>query len=351
MSVQGDFPLVRRPVNLGIVGLRADWETRYLPVLQKLNQRMRLSAVFSPIFACSEQIAQQHNATAVHGLISLMNRSDVDAVLFLDASWHGLEALRLLCTGSKPVYIAAKIDNDIDTLQACHWAAVSDGLTFMPEFDWRYTPATARLQELIATHLGPIRQISIDAVLGGNVSSKFANNGLTINPTALMSLLDWSCYLLRTSPKTIEVIDDNNTINQSENQRTIRVSFPVSHSSTQHPSTQQSDQQITVAEIRLSHTENETAITQKVVCESGSAVLKTSHQISWEAGNHSTTESLTTDRNELEVMLDLFCRRVVGGLIPVPSLADVSRGISLLNAVRESEQTNCPVELSPYPVR
>jgi hypothetical protein len=41
------------------------------------------------------------------------------------------------------------------------------------------------------------------------------------------------------------------------------------------------------------------------------------------------TESLTTDRTDVEVMLDHFTRRVLGGLIPVPTLEDVQRAREL----------------------
>ncbi len=36
-------------------------------------------------------------------------------------------------------------------------------------------------------------------------------------------------------------------------------------------------------------------------------------------------EGLATERTETEVLLDHFCRRAVGGLIPVPSLEDFLR--------------------------
>jgi len=41
-------------------------------------------------------------------------------------------------------------------------------------------------------------------------------------------------------------------------------------------------------------------------------------------------ESLDAERNETEVMLDHFSRRIVGGLIPIPTLDDVLRAIDVL---------------------
>jgi len=46
-------------------------------------------------------------------------------------------------------------------------------------------------------------------------------------------------------------------------------------------------------------------------------------------GEEGTTESLTADRSEVEVMIDHFCRRLAGGLIPVADISDVCRCLRL----------------------
>ena len=61
-----------------------------------------------------------------------------------------------------------------------------------------------------------------------------------------------------------------------------------------------------------------------IQCVNGTASAGTSRAgSSWEVGGERVVESLTSDRTDLEVMLDHFSRRVLGSLIPVPTLDDV----------------------------
>ena len=58
------------------------------------------------------------------------------------------------------------------------------------------------------------------------------------------------------------------------------------------------------------------------------------------------TESLTADRTEVEVMIDHFCRRLAGGLIPVADISDVCRCLRLVHAAKESHAKRSPVQLN-----
>jgi hypothetical protein len=51
--------------------------------------------------------------------------------------------------------------------------------------------------------------------------------------------------------------------------------------------------------------------------------------VTWESSKEKARESLISDRPAVEVMLDHFTRRVVGGLIPVPTLEDLCRAFQL----------------------
>ena len=70
-----------------------------------------------------------------------------------------------------------------------------------------------------------------------------------------------------------------------------------------------------------------------VRCLRGEALLEPPDRITWEAAGVRETELLTGDRPDLDVMLDHFTRRVVGGLIPVPTLQDVQRAEILAQAL------------------
>jgi hypothetical protein len=65
-------------------------------------------------------------------------------------------------------------------------------------------------------------------------------------------------------------------------------------------------------------------IRARVVCERGVAELRGHDQISWQSGGTQADERLGGERSAGELVLDLFARRVRGGLIP---LAELSLGL------------------------
>ena len=84
-----------------------------------------------------------------------------------------------------------------------------------------------------------------------------------------------------------------------------------------------------------------------VACERGEAVLEGPAQIRWSvSGEEGKTESLTADRSEVEVMIDHFCRRLAGGLIPIADISDVCRCLRLVHAAKESHAKRSPVHLN-----
>jgi hypothetical protein len=48
-------------------------------------------------------------------------------------------------------------------------------------------------------------------------------------------------------------------------------------------------------------------------------------------------------------MLDHFCRRVVGGLIPVPDIGDICRGLEVVRAARQSLEMRQSVPINGRP--
>jgi predicted dehydrogenase len=327
-------------VNIGVIGLGSVWETRYRPALGRLGQRLRVRAVYDPVAGRAELTAAEHRTVAEGGLLALARRPDVDALLLLDTAWYGCEALRLLCSAAKPIYIAADLGDEPSMLLAMHWTAVSFGLTLMPELGNRYTPASNRLQELIATRLGRPKHIRL-CVDGGGIglcSPDFAEPDCAAVQAVRRSLVgwfDWLRYVFRTSPVSLSV-------EAAPAQPVIRIEYAPPRSSDVRP----------VAEIRvLDHADQPDAPQigrPEVECEHGVAVIHTPTIIRWKADGEAdfVLESLLSDRSETEVMLDHFCRRVVGGLIPVADLADISRSLELIQATRESARSGEPVALN-----
>lgn len=150
-------------LNLGVIGLGARWESNYLPALKKnLSSRVRIRVVFDAIASHCRSVARSINAEAANGIHDLIERPNVQAVLLLDSAWYGNSALNLAITAGKPLYVATPLGSDLAILERIHAAATNDGVTVMPELNIRYTPATGRLQELIAILLGRPHRIQID---------------------------------------------------------------------------------------------------------------------------------------------------------------------------------------------
>lgn len=314
-------------VKLGLIGLGEAWESRYRAALARLQNRATVRAVYDAVFSRAAHVAAEIDADTESGLLALARRPDIQAVLLLETNWHGCESLRMLCTAGKPIFVAADPGADIATLQAVHWTAVSFGLTVMPALGCRYTPASARLQELLATRLGRAEKLTVTLPCDSDGESTSGQQR-----RQLINWFDWAGYVFRSTPVRLQA-------NGSPDSRCIRIDFAPTKGSEHNP----------VAEILLNAAvgESENAAGQpEVLCRSGKAVLETPTVIRWENGTAAQTETLTSDRDETEVMLDHFCRRVVGGLIPVADLADVSRSLELVRAVEQSESTGQPVVLS-----
>jgi predicted dehydrogenase len=303
--------------------------------LQSLRSRIAVRAIYDPVFSRASQAAGEFGADAIDGMRVLARRSDIKALIVFDTGWSGTEALHLLCAASRPIFVGGAFTADDASLLRLGQAAVSCGSMIMPELGQRYTPATSRLQELIATRLGRPLQIEIEAPapvvprdgqpLGHRPWDEFISR-----------LADWCCYVIPTPPSEVSARSQNGNGGGH-----IRFSFAKPRSGGEPPT----------VEVRLSSESAEGTAEAapprfRVRCERGEADLLTPSRIAWQAGGETADESLSSDRSDIEVMLDHFCRRVVGGLIPVANLEDVRRSYRLARAASESLQTGSPVHLN-----
>ena len=83
-----------------------------------------------------------------------------------------------------------------------------------------------------------------------------------------------------------------------------------------------------------------------VDCHDGQALLIGERQIHWQVQSDRRSETLASERSDVEVMLDHFCRRVVGGLIPVADLNDIHRSLCVLAAARKSLESGQSASVS-----
>ena len=301
-------------IPLGIVGGGPLWEARYRAAVLALT-RGRVAAVFSPQPSDGEVLAQETGGQLFHSLRRLIGHPGVKALLILESGWSRDWAIELATERQLPVLIANPIDEALPRVAHSLADQEAEGAVIVPGTLLRATPATLRLRELIATKLGSIQ---------------FMNVKLTGTPESAHSraieLIDWCRSML------------NSTVSQVH--RETRQEGEVLVMSCSRRSTPSASVH---TEIRLLSSElQEVAPTSTDVafphvhiqCERGEAELINETHIHWQTSTETSDETLEGDRPAEQVLLDLFLRRVVGGVVPVPSWADLAEACRLLQSVK-----------------
>lgn len=319
-------------IQVGILGLGPVWEARYRPALENLSRRIRVCAIHDPVATRAEIAAAAFGADLAVGVRELLDRRQVRAVLLLDSGWYADRPLRWICQRGMPAYVAGSLGSDRGALRRLHAIAESCSLTLMPEFSRRFTPATGRLQELMATRLGRPTRIEVSARQPDPAQTP-AVPGQGAGVDFLVGLLDWCGYIARTPSRSVRAESD------ADGRQSLTIEF-------RRP---RSGGEPVTAVLRLSHSieaDDEGApFTAHVLCQRGEATLTGRETIRWTSGAEGASESLTSERSEVEVMLDHFCRRVAGGLVPVADVADVCRALELARAADESLTRGAAVDL------
>ena len=93
-------------LNVGLIGLGPEWERRYFPALVKLRHRIRVRSVYAPVITHAEQVSAEFDCDVAPGLVALMEREDVRALLVLDAAWYAGIPARFACQAGKPAFLA-----------------------------------------------------------------------------------------------------------------------------------------------------------------------------------------------------------------------------------------------------
>jgi hypothetical protein len=76
-------------LQVGLIGPGADWETRTRPATQKLRHRREVRSVDAPVLPQAEQAATELGCSVAQGLMSLIEREDLRALLVFDGAWYG----------------------------------------------------------------------------------------------------------------------------------------------------------------------------------------------------------------------------------------------------------------------
>jgi predicted dehydrogenase len=301
---------------VGVIGAGNEWEATWRPALSS-QSRLQVAAFHDPIAVRGAAAARDVDARFYSGARELFaGAGPLRALLVLDAGWLGSWVIREAAKNRIPLFVApAAIDvREVASLNDEEFC----DLLFQPDLRSRYTPATMRLRELVATQLGPIEFLSIDVDL---------RSGDRIWSVA--QLIDWCRFVVQSAIVNAKIEWKEHASGPSQ---VLQLTFRKTRG----------DQPVT-AEIQLSSSSSAptgpgspSVFHAEIACASGTASIHGIRQIHWRTTDSSLSEKLQDDRSSSHVQLDLFGRRLVGGLVPAANLHDLRSAVQLAQQTLDS---------------
>ena len=291
---------------LGLIGLGPQWSILYKPALQRLRPRLGVRGVFTPIATHAQACCQEWECELRDSLGALLASPEVRAVIVLDANWFGTVPVEFACSHGKPVLVSDELADQPLRLRELARLADDTGTMVIPDLLHRHSPATTRLRELLATRLGKPRSIECEVVVGPTGRLP----GFLSDPWAVA--LDWCHAITGTVPLRVEPTQSTDA------GESLLVQFGPFADRSLPPLARVT---LLRSTSNLNPDSGGTPVARvRVVCERGVADLRGPDQISWQSGGTQADERLGGERSAVELLLDLFARRVRGGLIPLPEL-------------------------------
>lgn len=323
-------------LRIGLVGLGDAWQTRHRPALRMLHDRFDVRAIFSPVAKLAENTAHEFQADAVDGFRALVSRCDIDAVMVLERTWLGWLPMLAASDAGKAIYWAGGLDFDPDTDHYVRTAIDKSGVALMAEFPRRFFPATLRLKELIATHLGSPHLVFCHLRMQ---SAKGCESADVSTRPEFVELIDWCRYIVDREP--VSVTSTAHDAAGSTAYRCLSLDFPALAG---QPAV---TAQVSCGKyIRSSWREAvnfRPPSAMQICCEKGVAFVDLPSSLVWfdDAGRH--LESLDSELPVGEQLLTQFHRSVTSLLRNMSDLNDAYRAASIFAAAIKSEREGLKV--------
>jgi predicted dehydrogenase len=285
-------------LRLGIIGLGRRWR-RYRLALRGLRDQLAIQAVYDASHERALRMARRLHCAATLGIVDLLERSDIDAILFLDAAWPGLWPLEAACRFNKPVFCAVPLDGDAGHAESVCRTARAAHLPVMAALPLRLAPATLRLHDLLRNHLGEPRML-----LGLQTGPKFGR--------IRAALLDWCLTIFGAAPRRVRVREENTPsfvevdvqFGDGRFARLCRCSGPY-------------------ARRRLRF---------HVIAERGTAFIEMPARVCWSEADGRHSHVVAKSRPITEILLERFHQQVTMGQPIQPNLEDAYRAFKWLHA-------------------
>lgn len=329
-------------LRIGLIGLGDLWQTRYRPALRMLDDRFDVRAVYSTISKLAESTAAEFQADPMDGYRSLVCRCDIDAVMILKQCWLGWLPALAACDAGKAVYWAAGLDFDPCRGREVRQAIEQSGVSFMAELPRRFAPATLRLKELIATHLGPPTLIRVHRQsVCDERSSHPGPTACRTEDSELVELVDWCRYVMGQTPRAVSSVCQEDAFQSL----ILQYDCKTKSGGADREAIAEIATDVTLPSRWKEAATFRSPAAMKVHCERGVAFVDLPNSLVWfdDAGRH--VESLETESPIGERMLRQFHRNVTSLVRDLGGLVDAYEAAAVVQAARESHDLGRKVDL------
>lgn len=296
-------------IKLGLVG---GITQTAMPLLNALirQQRLQLTEIYDNSLAAAKENAQHLHATYSQSLDGLLRRCH--GIVFGEVKWMGNEPILRSTGHQRPALVLQSVYSQfgLNELLELEAAAREHRCLVMPELSFRWARSTLRLRELTATQAGAIEDL------------EFQCDGEVGTASELLAH-DWCCNVMQSECRSV-VVDPETGWMTLKFRRMNRDGEPVTARVLFKSGEQAGDF---------------SSATATITCRHGKISLAGDDKISWEIMGQKASEVLNRDRTAHDVMFDLFGRRLVGGLVPVPEISDLIKAHEIHQAVLKSRES------------
>lgn len=334
-------------LRVGLVGLGEAWDKRHRPALRTLADRFEVKAVCDQVAHRAELAASEFGAAVVDGYRTLAAREDIDAVLILSDLWFGTLPILAACDAGKAVYLAAALDIGSEQARNIRDRVRRSGIAFVAEFPRRYSPATVRLKELIATRLGEPRLLFCHHRLPViDRTNHCARHGVHRTTTQeLVELVDWCRYVVGREPRWVTgtMLQSGESLFDKEYQM-MSLDFSEGPQPADGPVAQVSCGRY-IPQCWSEAVTYRPLAAMQVSCDCGIAFVDLPATLIWfdQAGRHQ--ESLESERPVGEQLLMQFYRAVTSLVAHTLDLDDVYFALSVVEKARQSHREGRRLEV------
>ena len=285
---------------IGVIGAGSEWDAVWRPVFAQLS-RLVVSSFYDPVAVRGERVSDENDWPLTAGARQVLDTPKLRGIVVLDSGWLGNWVIHEADRRRIPVFVSPRDS----TLAQLSTAVATGEILIQPELRRRYTPATMRVRELTATRLGPVKALRVELL---------SALPPTVNQWA--EVIDWGRFVAQSAVTRTNAHEDGASFDVSfrkeEEGRPLQAN--IVWMSTQEPPAYPGD------------------FAAELTCRDGVIIVTGTRRVRWKSGDQEADEELSDDRSSAAVQLDLFARRLAGGLVPVSSLEDVAVAVNSARA-------------------